>query len=320
MTGGGAPALARLADRDRRLRVEFDAPLGERTTYRVGGTALALVHVDDPDALPLVAEAAHLDGLPVMTLGRGSNMLVADAGFPGVALVLGAFAERVALPPTGAEPLVAAGASVVLPALARRLVHAGLRGMEWSVGVPGSVGGAVRMNAGGHGSDMATNLRSADVVDLVGGVRRRWTPGELGLGFRHSGLGDRHVVVSAELGLVWGDPSAGRAELEAVVAWRRSHQPGGQNCGSVFVNPVPGEVAAGALIDSLGLRGFRIGSAEVSTKHANFIQADPGGSADDVMAVMSHVRDAVLSATGFELRTEVRLIGFDHSDTDPGER
>jgi len=320
VTDRSAPALARLATGDRRLTVEFDAPLGERTTYRVGGRTLALVFVEDPDALMAVAEAAADDGLPVMTVGRGSNMLVADAGFAGVTVVLGGVAERILMPSPDADPIVVAGASVVLPALARRLVHGGVRGLEWAVGVPGSVGGAVRMNAGGHGSDMATSLRSADIVDLVSGERRRWTPAELDLGFRRSALADRHVVISVELGLRRGDPDRGREELEAVVAWRRAHQPGGQNCGSVFVNPVPGEVAAGALIDSVGLRGFRIGSAEVSTKHANFIQAEPGGSADDVMAVMSHVRETVRSATGFDLRTEVRLVGFDPRPADVRDR
>lgn len=317
---GPPPALARLAVVGRDVRLEFDAPFGSRTTYRVGGRARVSAVVDSPGGLVAVAEAAAEDGLPMLAMGRGSNMLVSDAGFEGVVVTLGAFAERIVTPEAGDDPVVMAGAGVLLPVLARRLVGAGLRGLEWSVGVPGSVGGAVRMNAGGHGSDMAASLLWAEVADTVGGGVRRWMVDELGLGFRASGLGDTHVVVAVGFGLRWGDADEGRRDLEEVVAWRRANQPGGQNCGSVFVNPVPGRVAAGALIDGLGLRGFRIGSAEVSPKHANFIQADPGGSADDVLCVMEHVRSRVLSETGHDLRSEVRLIGFGDGRSRPSGR
>lgn len=314
-----SPALARLGATSRDVAFEFDAPFGARTTYRVGGRARALAVVESAVALLAVAEAAAEDRLPVLVMGRGSNMLVADAGFDGVVVVLGAFAERFTIPEGGDPCAVEVGAAVMLPVLARRLVGAGLRGLEWSVGVPGSVGGAVRMNAGGHGSDIAASVSWAEVVDLESGDVRRWTPDELGLGFRSSALDDSHVVTCAGFGLRRGDVDEGRRELEDVVSWRRAHQPGGQNCGSVFVNPVPGRVAAGALIDGLGLRGFRIGSAEVSSKHANFIQADPGGSADDVLAVMEHVRSRVMAETGHDLRSEVRLVGFGpRSSVPPG--
>lgn len=305
------PELARLAESDRRLTIEFDAPFGARTTYRVGGRALVLAVVEDPGVLPGLAAAAAADGLPVIALGRGSNTLVADAGFAGVVIVLGSFADRIEIPALGEEPTVHAGSAVLLPVLARRLVPLGLRGLEWAVGVPGSVGGAVRMNAGGHGSDMASSLCSAEIADLASGEVRRWAPDEIGLTFRGSSLVDGHVVIGATLALEWGDATGGGELMETIVAWRRANQPGGQNCGSVFVNPVPGEVSAGSVIDSLGLRGLRIGSAEVSPKHANFIQADPGGSADDVVAVMRCVHERVLVATGYDLRSEVRLIGFD---------
>ena len=315
-----SPALARLGATGRDIALEFDAPFGSRTTYRVGGRARALVVVESAAALVDVAEAAAEDRLPVLVMGRGSNMLVADAGYDGVVVVLGSFAEHVMTPEVGGPCEVEVGAAVVLPVLARRLVGAGLRGLEWSVGVPGSVGGAVRMNAGGHGSDIAASVSWAEVVDLGSGEVRRWTPDELGLGFRSSALDDSHVVSCAGFVLHEGDVDEGRRELEEVVAWRRAHQPGGQNCGSVFVNPVPGRVAAGALIDGLGLRGFRIGSAEVSLKHANFIQADSGGSADDVLAVMEHVRSRVMSETGHDLRSEVRLIGFGPRPSGPSGR
>jgi UDP-N-acetylmuramate dehydrogenase len=178
------------------------------------------------------------------------------------------------------------------------------------VGVPGSVGGAVRMNAGGHGSDVATCLVGVRVVDLLSGDDGEVPTSALGLRFRGSGLREHQVVVAARFGLRPGDAERSSEEIAEIVRWRREHQPGGQNAGSVFVNPVPGALSAGEVIDDLGLRGFRIGTAEVSTKHANFIQADEGGRAADVRAVMDAVRARVLSERGFALRSEIRLLGF----------
>jgi len=142
------------------------------------------------------------------------------------------------------------------------------------------------------------------------------TVDQLGLQFRASALAPLAVVVSARLRLAVGDREISEREIAEIVRWRREHQPGGQNCGSVFVNPVPYEVAAGGLIDSLGLRGFRIGTAWVSDKHANFIQADEGGSADDVHALMETVRERVRLATGYDLRSEIRHLGFDGTGRD----
>ncbi|MEZ5295723.1 MAG: hypothetical protein R2697_05455 [Ilumatobacteraceae bacterium] len=206
--------------------------------------------------------------------------------------------------------------AAALPVVARRTAAAGVRGFEWAVGVPGSIGGAVRMNAGGHGSDMAACVVDVGVVDLDDPGRGVWRVdvGDLGLRFRASAVPPAHVVLDARLRLRTGDQAAAEAEISEIVRWRREHQPGGQNCGSVFVNPVPGEVTSGGLIDGLGLRGFRIGTAWVSDKHANFIQADEGGSAADVRAVMETVRARVADETGYRLRSEVRLVGFDDAD------
>jgi UDP-N-acetylmuramate dehydrogenase len=293
-----AAALGELATRD--------VPLAPRTTYRVGGNAALLARADTYDDLDRVAAAIALSGVEVLVLGRGSNLLVADAGFSGLVVTLGTVGAQIEL----GDDRVVAGASVLLPVLARRTAAAGLSGFEWAVGVPGSVGGAVRMNAGGHGADMAGCLRSASIYDLTSGTRRDRSPAELGLRFRGSALWPSEIVVSAEVALVCGDAARSKAAIDEIVEWRRDNQPGGQNAGSVFVNPVPGEVSAGALIDGLGLRGFRIGTAEVSSKHANFIQADPCGRAADVVAVMQEVRRRVAESTGFVLRSEVRLVGF----------
>ena len=247
----------------------------------------------------------------MLVVGRGSNLLVADTGFAGIAVSVADLAGAIAI---GDEPetAVTAGGGVALPVLARRTAAAGLRGFEWAVGVPGSVGGAVRMNAGGHGSDMAACVLDVEVFDVGAPDLQPVTLAvdQLGLRFRGSDLVPTGVVIAARLGLRRGDRATAEAEIAEIVRWRRENQPGGQNAGSVFVNPVPFEVSAGSLIDRLGLRGFRIGTAWVSEKHANFIQAGEGGHAADVHAVMTAVRRRVLDATGYRLRSEIRLIGF----------
>ena len=298
---------------------ERDVPIGPMTTYRVGGTADVFVRVTDPAQLPTVAAALEASGLPLLVIGRGSNLLIADSGFHGIAVSIAAISDGIDINTDSAR--VTAGSGVLLPVLARRTAASGLTGFEWAVGVPGSVGGAVRMNAGGHGSDMAASLVSVTVADLAAGgattnatdrdIVQQMDADQLGLRFRGSGLQSSQVIIDATLQLAVGDQASAEAELSEIVQWRRANQPGGQNAGSVFVNPVPGEVTCGALIDAAGLRGFRHGTATVSAKHANFIQADDGGSADDVRALMRLVRDRVQEASGWLLRSEIRLVGFD---------
>lgn len=282
-----------------------DVPVGPLTTYRVGGAAALFVEAASVDDLRAVGRAAVATGLPVLVLGRGSNLLVSDDGFPGLVVLLGPFAQDVTI--TGTT--VVAGGGVPLPVLARRSVAAGLTGLEWAVGVPGTVGGGVRMNAGGHGSDMAASLVGVHLVDLGTGEDADVPAAELGLRFRRSRLTDTQVVVRAAFALEPGDPAAGEAMLADIVRWRREHQPGGHNAGSVFVNPRP-DTPAALLVDRVGLKGHRRGTAQVSDKHANFIQADDGGRAADVLALMVEVRRAVEQATGVRLRSEVRLVGF----------
>lgn len=308
-------------------RLQRDVPLGPMTTYRVGGSAAMFVEAASIEDLVAIAEARAVSALPVLVVGRGSNMLISDDGFDGLALSITGLAGEIELPPdlppTGTAVTVAAGGAVALPVLARRTAAAGITGFEWAVGVPGSIGGAVRMNAGGHGSDIAASLIDVDVFDIdmfdTDRSERRGlvtiAADQLSLRFRASSLAASHVVCRARLRLAAGDREASEAEIAEVVRWRRDHQPGGQNCGSVFVNPVPGELSAGELIDRLGLRGLRIGTAEVSPKHANFIQADDGGRAADVRALIEDVRRRVREATGFALRSEVRMVGF--ADIDP---
>jgi UDP-N-acetylmuramate dehydrogenase len=291
---------------------ERGVPLGPMTTYRVGGAAAIFVRVTRRNDLGLVALARRESGLPLLVVGRGSNLLVSDAGFRGIAVSVAEIADGINIDTETSS--VRAGAAVLLPVLSRRLAAAGLSGFEWAVGVPGSIGGAVRMNAGGHGSDMAACLSDvtlADLDDPAQGAIRMVPAADLGLRFRGSSLGPGSVVLDARLHLRQGDRAESEREIAEIVAWRRANQPGGQNAGSVFVNPVPGEVSAGELIDGAGLRGLRVGSAMVSEKHANFIQADEAGSADDARRLMDVVRREVEDRTGYALRTEIRLIGFE---------
>jgi UDP-N-acetylmuramate dehydrogenase len=287
---------------DRAVR---DVPLGPRTTYRVGGPAALFVEVDGDATLDVVRTTVAATGIDVLVVGKGSNLLVADAGFRGLALVLGdRFAE---IEVDGA--MVRAGAAAALPVVARRTVASGLTGFEWAVGVPGSIGGAVRMNAGGHGSDMAACLSGVRVVDLRTGEDGVVARSALELGYRRSAIAPHQLVISADLALAEGEVDEGTRALSEIVAWRRANQPGGPNAGSVFTNP-DGD-SAGRLIESVGAKGLRVGTASVSDKHANFIQADDGGRADDVRALMTAVIERVRSATGVRLHPETCLVGFD---------
>ena len=309
-------------------RAHTDVSLAQFTTYRVGGNAALHVHVESIDDLGAISAVLAQVDLPLLVIGRGSNMLIADTGFQGLAITFGSFLEYIDLPDRSdgggdqdgdlaVEPIALFGGSVPLPVAARQSVHRGLTGFEWGVGVPGTIGGAVRMNAGGHGSDMASSLVSARIFHLLRGVEAHVDAVDLGLRFRGSAIADHHVVLSATLNLSWAtDTQAAENQLSEIVKWRRENQPGGQNAGSVFVNPVPGQVSAGALIDQIGMRGFRMGTAHVSEKHANFIQSEEGGLASDVVQVMAEIRRRVKESTGYDLRSEIRLAGFD-ATTDP---
>lgn len=292
-------------------RARIDAPLGALTTSRVGGPAAVAFEANSPADLHSARTAGEASGLPIMVIGRGSNLLVADRGFEGIALFLGEAYGQIEIDETDAT--VTAGAAVALPVLARKCANAGIGGLEWAVGVPGSVGGAVRMNAGGHGSDMASCLLDADIADLNGpdtppaAVSRRVH--SLALDYRRSGLADSDVVLHARLQGQPASPQVAMDRIAEIVRWRRENQPGGQNAGSVFMNPASD--SAGAQIDRAGLRGLRIGSAEVSRVHANFIVSDPGGTAADVVALMDEIRHRVSEHSGVVLQPEVRMVGFE---------
>jgi UDP-N-acetylmuramate dehydrogenase len=309
-------AIEALAGRLGRL-AQRDADIGAQTTYRVGGRAALFCELEDEEAATALRDAlveirAEASGegppgseLPILVLGKGSNMLVADAGWPGLCVRLGEGFAGIEIDGT----VVTAGGAMAYPVLARRTAAAGLTGMEWAVGIPGSVGGAVRMNAGGHGAETRDRLVSARLLRLGRGKEEEVAAAALELSYRHSNLDPTDLVLSAKYRLEEGPAEEGAARISEVVRWRRDNQPGGQNAGSVFTNP-PGD-SAGRLIDAAGLKGFRLGTAAVSDKHANFIQADAGGSADDVRRLVAHVRRVVADKTGVELEVELRMVGWD---------
>jgi UDP-N-acetylmuramate dehydrogenase len=291
-------------------------PAAELGTYRLGGPVAVLVRVPDPAALARVAAALAAHAVPRIVLGRGSNLLVADAGFAGVGLLLEGEFERVEI--ADDRTAVRAGGAVPLPVLARRCAAAGAGGLEFFVGIPGSVGGAVRMNAGGHGRETRDVLVAAEVTDLAtptAGTRTR-SADTLGLRYRGSDVGPDEVVVAAEFRATPDSPEACGARIDEIVRWRREHQPGGANGGSVFRNP-PGD-AAGRLIDASGCKGLRVGGAVVSEKHANFFQAEAGATADDVHTLVRTVQQRVHVATGVRLVPELVMVGFDDAGSDAG--
>lgn len=288
------------------------------TTLKVGGPAAALVRAESVEDLTAVAEICAEVGAPWLIVGRGSNLLIADEGWPGVAVTLGrgfrgARIVGSATTEIGAAVDVVAGAAEPMPVLANTVAAWGLGGLEFGVAIPGSLGGAVRMNAGAHGAEMREILIEADVVRLHGGRAETIAAADLTMTYRHTSLPDDAVVVAARLRLhraVESDLAASMAEMRQ---WRREHQPiNVPSCGSVFRNP-QGD-SAGRLIEAAGMKGYRVGGAQVSEVHANFITVAPGSRASDVHAVILAVIDAVQKEHGIRLQTEVVLAGFDDSD------
>lgn len=282
-----------------------DVPIGPMTTYRLGGPARLYINVESDQDLELVRDAVAKSGLPTLVIGKGSNLLVSDEGFDGLVITLGQAYAEVSISGT----TVRAGGATPLPVLARKTAAAGLHGLEWAVGVPGSVGGALRMNAGGHGSQTVESLVRCHICDLSGEGGGELKASDLNLAYRSSSIRSTQIVIWAEFELEAGDKEKAEHQISEIVKWRREHQPGGRNAGSIFTNPT-GD-SAGRLIDSAGLRGFRLGTAQVSEKHANFIQSDDDGKAQDVFDLIQEVIVQVEQSNGVRLEPEVRLVGFE---------
>lgn len=295
-----------------RGNVQRDGDLAPLTTYRLGGQAALLLEPAGESDLAVLGDVLGRSELPVLIVGRGSNLVVSDSGFPGVCVHLGRSFAGISQwdPPGGpAASGAEAGGATSLPLLANWSVRRGLGGFEWAVGVPGSVGGGVRMNAGAHGDEVRNTLVEASIWNLRGG----WAPElrsaeELRLSYRSSGLDDDELVVMARFAFSEEDIESVRQKAETFRLKRAETQPGAaQNAGSVFKNP-PSQ-HAGRLVEEAGLKGFSVGGARVSEVHANFFIAPEGTRSQDVFDLVQEVRRRVAETSGIELETEIRFVG-----------
>jgi UDP-N-acetylmuramate dehydrogenase len=282
-------------------------PLSKYTAARLGGAAdFVYIARESNEKLIEVVSAAWSENVPVRVLGGGANVLVSDAGFRGLIIINRV--GKVAFKATSVT--VTAGMSLTV--LARKCAAQGLTGFEWTVSVPGTVGGAVVNNAGAHGGDMASCLRSAALVDAKRGTQML-TNTDLAYEYRSSALKRREdrrfLVTMATLTLSEDDPVAINARMDAFIAHRKRTQPSGASLGSIFKNP-PGDYA-GRLIELCGLKGSKIGGVQVSPVHANFFINTQGASASasDYYRLIRLVQDVVREQTGVLLETEVELLG-----------
>ena len=301
---------APLADAERLLReacgerVRRSFPMAPLTTFRIGGPAALYLEPESADDLAAVGNAIAVTGVPFVVVGKGSNVLVSDAGFPGIVLRLGRSYRWAARD----GDRLTAGGSMPLPALAGVALHHGLAGLEFGVAIPATLGGAIKMNAGAHDGSISDVLERLEVFHLMRGSVASISGQEAGFSYRRSALPHDGVVIGGTLRLHAAGQAVIRRKMDEAREWRRRTQPLAEpNCGSVFTNP-PDDHAA-RLIEAAGGKGRRIGGASVSTKHANFIVAEPGATATDVATLIAELRALVEREAGVRLVPEVRFVG-----------
>lgn len=283
--------------------VRAGEPMARHTTYRVGGPAAIFAQLDALSDVKTALELLAEEGVPWTVVGKGSNLLVSDAGYDGAVLVLGREFKRHAY--EGGRLKV--GAGTVLGVLVQDAFHHGLQGLAWAVGIPGTVGGALAMNAGTRTGCVGDTVDSVTI--FVPGVGLTLARGrDVKWGYRSSGLARSGIILEAALAVAQGDPARVRAEMERYLKERKASQPlGAPSAGSVFVNP-EGD-SAGRLIESAGLKGIRLGGAQVSSVHANFIVNAGGATAADIVGLVRKVQMAVKDTHGVDLRPEIRFLG-----------
>src|SRR3954471_6066698 len=285
-----------------------DEPMARHVSWRAGGRARAFYQPANVADLCLFLRTRP-PGEPVLFVGLGSNLLVRDGGFAGTVVFTHHALTGIEAVAASARPTFSAGAGVPLPHLARFAAKHGAGGGEWMAGVPGTVGGALTMNAGCYGGGAWGHVIVAETVDRHGNLRLR-KPADYAIGYRHLALHEPNEewFVSGVFVFQRGDEAAAMARMKALLSKRVASQPLGQpNAGSVFRNP-PGDHAA-RLIESCALKGFTLGAAQVSPKHANFIVNLGGATAADIEALVFHVQNVVRIKTGVELVPEVRIVG-----------
>ncbi|NJN54575.1 MAG: UDP-N-acetylmuramate dehydrogenase [Anaerolineae bacterium] len=292
--------------------LQLDAALSRFTSARVGGPAEMFLTVADAQTLQKAIELAYAEQIPYFILGGGSNILVSDEGVRG--LVIMNRAKHISFRHIGAHVLCTVESGANLSSLARQCIGKGLAGLEWAVNVPGTVGGAVIGNAGAHGGDMAASLRAATVWEPGRGVRIYNAP-EMEYAYRSSVLKKEHgreifrrVILSAELVLTPESVDVLTARADGFIAHRKQTQPGGATVGSMFKNPE--NYYAGYLIEAAGLKGYRVGGAHISEKHANFFVNDEEARADDIRGLIAEAWNSVREQFDVEMDLEVELVGL----------
>ncbi len=289
---------------DRVLRNE---PMSRHTSFRIGGPAEAFVIANNEDELAAVLAAVTAAGAEHMLIGNGSNLLVSDEGYPGIIIKLGGEFESIEVDPDDPHR-VKAGAAMLMSRTSAFLTEHGLSGFEFASGIPGSIGGAVFMNAGAYGGEIKDVVRAVRIMEPDGTGLRTVSNEDMQFSYRHSMAEDRGIIVlSAEMELTEDEPEAIMARVSELQSRRNSKQPVNYpSAGSTFKRPVGGYAAA--LIEQSGLKGFTAGGAQVSEKHSGFVINTGGASCEDVLAVMRHVREKVYADSGILLEPEVRLI------------
>lgn len=288
-------------------RVLRDEPMSRHTSFRIGGPAAAFVTVNDEEELSSVMKTVSGSGTEYMIIGNGSNLLVSDEGYPGIMIKLGGDFESITVDPE--DPCrVNVGAAMLMSRTSAFLTEHGLSGFEFASGIPGSIGGAVFMNAGAYGGEIKDVVRSVRVMDTDGTGLRTMSGEEMQFAYRHSIAEDEDMLIlSAVMELVADDPAKIAERVAELQFKRNSKQPVNYpSAGSTFKRPVGGFAAA--LIEQSGLKGFSVGGAQVSEKHSGFVINKGGASCEDVLAVMRYVREKVLEDSGILLEPEVRLI------------
>jgi UDP-N-acetylmuramate dehydrogenase len=291
--------------------LQVNVSLARYTSARVGGPAELFLTIASAGELQRAVELAYVLDVPYFILGGGSNILVADAGMNG--LVILNKSRKVTFRHTGAGVICTAESGLNLSSLARQCISRGLGGLEWAIGVPGTVGGAVVGNSGAHGGDMAGNLRAATIWEPGYGPRL-YNRDELDYAYRDSALKmERHnarprrVVLLAELELMPESTAVLTARANGFTAHRKETQPGGASVGSMFKNP--DNYYAGYLIDTAGLKGCHIGGVGISEKHANFFINDGTATAEDIRGLIAEAWNSVREQFGIEMELEVELVG-----------
>lgn len=285
-----------------RGEIREQEPLAPFTTWRIGGPAELLATPATPDDIATALAWASGSAVPWRILGNGSNLLVRDEGVPGLVLRIRKVLDSVRVDGT----TIVAGAGAALPAVANRAAAEGLAGLEFAAGIPGTVGGAIVMNAGWHAHEVSSVVVRVEWLDAHG-ASRVVPREECGFGYRKSVFRERGgVVLRATFALVPEDPTVLKGRLDAYAASRKANQPTEvPSCGSVFLKPQ--DDFAGRLIEEAGLKGHRVGGVEVSTKHANFFVNVGGGTAKDVLALVEHVERVVLERFGVRLTREFEV-------------